>query len=44
MGAKQTAIFQQGEPLSNYDVVQKVPEHNISYLKHKTSNKEYMIR
>lgn len=25
MGQNQQAIFQQGEPLSNYDVVQKVP-------------------
>ena len=44
MGGNQSAIFQQGEPLSNYEVVQKVPEHNISYLKHKTTNKEYLIR
>lgn len=44
MGGSQGAIFQQGEPLSNYDVIQKVPEHNVSYLKHKTNNKEYMIR
>jgi hypothetical protein len=44
MGGNQGAIFQQGEPLTNYDVIQKVPEHNISYLKHKTNSKEYMIR
>jgi hypothetical protein len=44
MGGNQTQIFQQGEPLTNYDIIQKVPEHNLSYLKHKITQKEYLIR